>query len=115
MHLIKIFSILLKTIALQNNNHQKNLDEFGKEGTHIANLELIIEKSETTEEHNNASQSKYDYLNESLIKSLAKFNNSYDSKDTVSLGDIDIDDNMVDTENIFGADLDIDKIIRSQL
>ena len=49
------------------------------------------------------------------MRSLAKFNNSYDSKDTVSLGDIDIDDNMVDTENIFGADLDIDKIIRSQL
>lgn len=82
---------------------------------HIANLELIIEKSETTDEHNNASNSKLDYLNESLLKSITRFNNSDDSKDTVSIGDIDIDESIGDSSYVFGADLDIDKIIRSQI
>lgn len=49
-------------------------------------------------------------LMESFYKTKSQVNNSFDSKDTVSVGGLENDDG--DTRNIFGAGVDIDKIIQ---
>ena len=105
---------LTESFKTPTNNQGKHIFEFELENSNNKKLELIAEKSEVTDEYNNGSQSKLDYLNESLLKTVSRVNNSFDSKDTVSLSEIDMDESMIDTNKVFGGNLDIDQIIRSQ-
>ena len=98
---------LAESYRTPTNNQDNKLHEENK-----YNLERIAEKSD---EYCNGSQTKFDYMNESLLKTLSRVNNSFDSKDTVSLSEIDLDESFVDTSKVFGGNLDIEKIIQNQL